>query len=210
MEKATILKTLVRVVCRSLSPMLQDATEEYNSLIDPEQIQRRNEVLRRMPRRQRAETKLYRGQNGELGFPFEMLNAALAQIMDELKNKGIPPAILHMPYREFVPFDPESLHPDQDHPTDPKKNIRQGWLPDVRMARGKPITRAKFPTWGFTAFCYIESISASSIEAVRQLFSRAGVACGLGAYRPPNGPFGAFTVVDISVEPNDAKPNPDH
>lgn len=200
MEGATIPNPLLRVVCRSLSPMLQDEVEQI-SLFDPEQIARHHEALRRMTRRQRAETTLYRGRHGELGFPFEMLNAAISKAMDDLKNNGMPPAILYMPYREFIPFDPGTLHHDLDHPTEPKKNIRQGWVPDVRIARGEPLTRAKIPTWGFTAFCHVETSSACSVEAVRHLFNRAGVTCGLGAYRPPNGPFGTFTVVGISVEP---------
>lgn len=154
-----------------------------------------------LPRRNRASFTLYRGPKGELGISFEMLNAALRHAMAEQKKRGIEPVIISMPFDDFIPFDADSLHPDWDHPTESKNNIRDGWVPDVRATRQGKSTRAKFPTWGFTAHVHVPSVDEKSLEAVRILFNYAGLLFGLGAYRPSQGgPFGTFTVKEVAAE----------
>ncbi len=198
MTEPTPPHPIVRVVCKSLSPMLQDYFTHYTHR---ETAIHEQDRIEKLPRRERAATTLYRGPNGELGIDFEVLNSALCRAMREQRKSGIEPAILGMPYRSFIPFDPGTLHADQDHPTEPKKNIRDGWMPDVRKTPNGTATRAEFPTWGFTAFCYVANVDEASLSAVRALFNITGLSCGLGAYRPAqNGPFGTFTVVEIAAE----------
>ncbi|MFA5185883.1 MAG: hypothetical protein WC551_05310 [Patescibacteria group bacterium] len=198
MTEPTPPHPIVRVVCKSLSPMLQDYSEPCT--INAYQLALQT-AISKLPRRERAEYKLYRGPHNELGFTFEMLNAAISDAIKQQEKQGVTPAILGMPFREFIPFDQGTLHADRDHPKEPKKNIRNGWTADLRKSRDGMACRAKFPTWGFTAFCYVASPDEATLQAVRVLFNLAGLSCGLGAYRPAHGgPFGTFTVVEIAAE----------
>lgn len=200
MAEPTVDHPIIRVVCRSLSPMLQD----FNfSMISSEQLTARwRSWYESLERRHRASFTLYHGSNNKLGIPFEMLNAALKAAQALQEKQGIAPVILGMPFCDFIPFDEDSLQPDWDHPTEHKNNIREGWVPDVRATRQGRSTRAKFPTWGFTTRCYVAETDEVTLMEVRLLFNYAGLKCGLGAYRPAQGgPFGSFSVIGIAVEP---------
>jgi hypothetical protein len=180
--------------------MLQDNHPQI-SILEPGAYEAQMRAIQRLPRRDRAAITLYRSDNGEFGFPQEMLNAALQDAVDELRGNGVRAEMPSMPYREFIPFNPGTLHPDTDHPTEPKKHIRHGWLPDVRQTRNGIVTRARFPSWGFTAQCWIAKTCDDPIISAKTVFEHAGLKRGIGAYRPPHGPFGTFAVVEIGAAP---------
>lgn len=188
---------VVRVVCRSLSPMLQDRFDPSRNHDEQEIIKRCRhdpQALRRL-----AETKLYRGPNNELGVPFEMLSAALNESM-KLFGFTTRKPVIGMPFRDFIPFDPECLHVDWDHPRDERENIREGWSLDIRQSRGGIALRPKFPTWGFTAYCYVLQIDHRRLDEVKRIFTCAGCKCGLGPHRLP---FGTFTISTMEPNPKD-------
>ncbi|MFZ2804371.1 MAG: hypothetical protein WA001_04045 [Patescibacteria group bacterium] len=211
-----------QIILQSVTPMMQDDRDtilsksvENTSYTNPRaELQRLKEeaapneyVLRRV----RAEYKRHSGSRGESGFPTLMLSSALREAARRLQRRGeafgLDPhesytTVFWLDGEMFLPFDPDSLAKDWDHSVDPQKNIREGWVPDVRDAKSGRQCRPVFPQWRCTVFIKVDyrALDDKTEPFIKEVFEVAGSLEGLGAFRPSNGgTYGTFKLV--SLEP---------
>jgi len=172
------------------------------------------------PRMAVAEERVYRGPNGELGFPSENLFSCIVGAGKLIKYDGkrsistsdssYVPEFLTIE-EEFLPFTDLLTGDDLLATMSEKKaeelreknmiNPDEGWIVDVRRGQlengtAVSIVRPKFPSWGLeVTFLLNFEETPMTEEKVRQLVSKAGRSQGLGSFRPnKKGPFGQFRV----------------
>ena len=185
--------------CQGLSPMLMNpmTNETLTSLITG---------LRKAPNKDRlltdvASERIYRDEEGRMGFPTINLIGALKHAGRNVKNgkKAISTAtsttlfsFLDFP-EEFVTFD--GLDEKGEIPW--KVDARRGVMKNGASSVAVGIVRPKFTEWSFTIKANLDEKLIRE-EMIKALFVEAGRNAGLCDFRPSrNGPFGRFEVVEF-------------
>lgn len=209
----------VRVHVKGVTPMLQDrlgpeyADERWVAqggvLEDGHEAKQRTNKNKTY-RQWCEEYCLYKGPNGELGIPLDVLFACVKAAGKRVKLKGMTnisnsQGTLLTEFVEFeetfLPFTvASSTVPFAGNETIPLKTGTQvPWVPDRRPGGGStgakvPVVRAKFDKWEFDVTIIIDDTQIN-VSKIRELFERAGRSPGLGAFRPGRGgQFGRFVV----------------
>lgn len=192
----------IRITCRGVAPMIQDRgapRRAISNIVSGQALRTRVEE---------AAEKLFL-DGGRVGIPADHLYAALrnaASAVAKEKNLfGIDrtfqlPALITFE-KSFLPFPPESLCPNLLRAPSRGPDIPKGWVPDVRRVSQGTACRALFPEWGldFEAIVEYGRLGEKTELFLRYLFNRAGKLHGLGSYRPPNGRFGCFELLEYVV-----------
>lgn len=187
----------VKVKCKGESPILMDPMTE--EVLEELRTGVRRNVQRDRPAEDVAREKIYRedGEKSKIGLPAEMLFSSLVAAGRNVKNgkkqvstastTTLPDFFSIQDY--FMPF------------TNINGNEDKSWRVDKRRGRLKDgtavcIVRPRFDKWEFEVTVTYDDKKADE-SVVKGLFTNAGSAQGLGAFRPNcKGPFGRFKVTN--------------
>lgn len=179
--------------CRGISPCLMDKVDT-----EPHSSGKRDN---RSPEKMAAE-KIYRDENGLIGFPVHHLVLAMANAISRIRERRFPGYARRssaLVLEENVRFKSHFLVF-----TNIVGDEEGFWKPDIRRgsSAGSPnqpmgIVRPLFPEWEFEVEL---EYNAKNVEAekLQEVLSMAGLCHGLGSFSPAGrdaGPFGQFEIV---------------
>ncbi|OGI17651.1 MAG: hypothetical protein A3J63_02530 [Candidatus Moranbacteria bacterium RIFCSPHIGHO2_02_FULL_40_12b] len=182
-----------KVTCRGISPILMNpATEELLNQLDGGAGARTPKDMVSTPE-QKAERKIIRDENGNVGVPSSYLFSCLreagrrvpydAKTKISTKESTILPGLMSI-VEIFIPFIDQDAKWEVDR--------RRGMLPKDGTA--VCITRPRFNEWAFAVTIEVDEGQVSPGK-IKELFKVAGRMVGLGDFRPScNGQFGRFRV----------------
>lgn len=182
--------TAVRIECAGIKPMIQDAyDDEAEQRPGPSQGRRSRKkavsppaaVVPHAIRREICERKLYRGPQGELGFPTEVLMACLVAGGRHIEIVKKRP--LSAEYDSLVPACVRIVEPYIVFPED-----SQAWVPDPRKAESGIVFRPRFDQWRFSCTLEIQEAAAEGLmlDHIIQLVRVSGRREGIGSFRHSN------------------------
>lgn len=184
----------------NVSPMLMNpATEEL--LNDLEfGAKGRGNVNKDISSKEKAERKIIRNEDGQIGIPAEYLFSCLREAGRHVpytakgkistKESTLLPAFLDIK-ELFFPFE------NQD--AEWKVDRRKGMLRSSATPVAVTIVRPRFDKWSCQLTIEVDTNKETGIapEKIRELFDKAGKMIGLGDFRPAkNGVFGRFRVAE--------------
>lgn len=186
----------VRVLIEGVSPLLMNpATDDMLEELRRGAGARKQKNLE-LTRKQEAEKKIIRNEDGQIGIPAEYLFSCLVNAGRLVKydgKRGISNATSTL-IPSFLAIE-EMFFPFAD-----QKDADKNWIADCRRGRipnngtAVPITRPKFMNWSFRVTLSIDTGEIAE-EKVKELVKKAGSAIGLGDFRPGcRGPFGRFSI----------------
>lgn len=178
-----------------------------------------------------AEERLYRGPNDEIGIPGECLFSCIVGAGKLLKydtkrsmttgDSSLVPSFLTV-VEEFFPLTDRKTGKKLTEGLSERRvkkleeqnllNREEGYWVDARrgvLQNGTAVSiiRPYFPAWAIEA-TFILSLEGTPLnpEKVKELVTKAGLAMGLGSYRPScKGQFGKFTIDRWDVQENGKK-----
>lgn len=194
--------------CQGLSPMMMNLMTDdiLNSLATGI----RKPVVKDRPFEDVASERIYRNDEGQMGFPTINLIGALKHAGRTVKNgkKAISTAntttmfsFLAFP-EEFITFDGIDEKGEIPWKVDKRRGVMKNGAASVAVA----IIRPKFEKWSFTVRVNLNE-KLMREETIKALFTEAGSNAGLCDFRPSkNGPYGRFEVVEFkSIANGDGK-----
>jgi hypothetical protein len=197
--------TELTIKCNGLSAMLMnpmtDAT--LNSLITGVRMP----IMKERPMEDVASERIYRNEEGKMGFPVINLIGALKHAGRTVKNgkKAISTAtsttlfsLFEFPADEYVLFDNLDEKGEIPWRVDKRRGVMKSGATTVAVG----IIRPRFDHWSFTIKVGLRE-SLIRPETAKALFVEAGSNAGLCDFRPSkNGPFGRFEVVEFDAVTN--------
>lgn len=191
--------TELTIRCKNLSAMLMNpmTDETLNSLATGI----RQPIDKNRPFKDVAAERIYRDDEGRMGFPTINLISALKHAGRSVKNgkKAISTATTTTMF-SFLEFEDEfTLFDNLDEKGEIlwKVDKRRGVMNSGSKSVAVAIIRPKFPEWSFTIKARLNE-NLIKADTVKALFVEAGSNAGLCDFRPSkNGPFGRFEVVEF-------------
>lgn len=171
-----------------MNPMTQDLLEELAG------VKSRAASDKDQPLETRAEKKVIRNEDNEIGLPVEYMLAALIGAGRHVKNgKDKVSTATTTTLYSFLMIKDEFLKFTEQGKTW-KTDMRRGVLDNGGKKVAVSIVRPLFKKWE-TSFTIEVDTTVASVEVVKQVFEAAGLKIGVGDFRPSKrGPFGMFSV----------------